>query len=157
VNPSHGLDGTPLPATAPLTGAVAQEGLIGAGQIDQIIATMKALPATVSGEDREVAEKILVDLAREAGPLEIKRAGQRLLDTLAPDGPEPKDPNPHESYISKNTATAPQPSPPNSIPSATPTSGPSSTHYRRHIPRPTKAATRHRCRNRSPVPGTASP
>jgi len=55
---------------------------------------MTALPATVPDTDREGAEKILVDLARDAGPLEIKRAGQRLLDTLDPDGPPPKDPNP---------------------------------------------------------------
>ncbi|MDT7728105.1 MAG: hypothetical protein QOI21_4681 [Actinomycetota bacterium] len=94
LNPSHGLDGTPLPATAPLTGTAAQEGAIGAGQIDQIITAMKALPATVPDEDREGAEKILTDLAREAGPLEIKRAGQRLLDTLDPDGLQPNDPKP---------------------------------------------------------------
>jgi hypothetical protein len=94
LNPGHSLDGTPLPACAPLTGMVAAEGAIGTGQIDQITAVMKALPAAVSDKDREGAEKILVDLAREAGPLEIKRAGQRLLDTLDPDGPEPKDPKP---------------------------------------------------------------
>lgn len=53
---------------------------------------MKALPGTVSAGDRAGAEKILVDLAREAGPNEIRRAGNRLRDTLDPDGPAPKDP-----------------------------------------------------------------
>ncbi|MCU1687975.1 MAG: endonuclease, partial [Amycolatopsis sp.] len=50
------------------------------------------MPATVSEEDRVAAEKILVNLAVHASPVEVKKAGDRILDTLDPDGPEPKDP-----------------------------------------------------------------
>jgi plasmid stabilization system protein ParE len=92
VNPSRALDGTPIPARAPLTGTAAAEGTIGAGQIDTILAALKALPDNLSEDDRAGAEKILVDLAREAGPREIRRAGNRLRDLLDPDGSAPKDP-----------------------------------------------------------------
>lgn len=94
LNPSRAPDNTPIPAVAPLTGAAAREGLLGSTQIDRITAIAAALPATVSDTDRECAEEMLVDLSQDAGPLEIKRAGQHLLDTLDPDGPAPKKPKP---------------------------------------------------------------
>jgi len=92
LNPSRTLDGTPLPAAAPLTGAAAAEGAIGPGQIDTILAALTALPDTVSEEERTGAENILVTLARDAGPSEIRKAGNRLRDLLDPDGSPPKDP-----------------------------------------------------------------
>jgi uncharacterized protein DUF222/HNH endonuclease len=95
LNPSRAPDGTPIPATAPLTGTAARDGLLGSTQIDRIIAVTKALPTTVSDTDGECAEEMLVELAHDSGPLEIKRAGQHLLDTLDPDGPSPKDPKPN--------------------------------------------------------------
>jgi hypothetical protein len=94
VNPAHQIDGSQIPACAPLTGTVAADGVIGPGQIDAIVAVISAIPATVTDKDRAGAEKILVDLARDAGPREIRRAGDRLLDILDPDGRAPKDPNP---------------------------------------------------------------
>ncbi|WET83284.1 DUF222 domain-containing protein [Amycolatopsis sp. QT-25] len=39
--------------------------------------------------DIRAGEKILVDLARHAGPRQIARAGRRLLDKLDPDGKSP--------------------------------------------------------------------
>jgi hypothetical protein len=60
--------------------------------VDAVVAVLKALPTTVTQHDRAGAEKILVDLARHAGPREITRAGRRILDTLHPDGPAPKNP-----------------------------------------------------------------
>jgi Domain of unknown function (DUF222) len=92
VNPSRSLDGTQIPAVAPLTGVAAREGAIGPGHVEVIAKVMAKIPATVSEDDRAGAEKILVDLAREVKPLEVSKAGDRLLDTLDPDGPEPKDP-----------------------------------------------------------------
>jgi len=92
VNPSYALDGTEIPAIAPLTGIAAREGAISPGHVDVIAKFMAQIPAIVSDDDRAGAEKILVDLAREVKPLEVSKAGDRLLDTLDPDGPEPKDP-----------------------------------------------------------------
>jgi hypothetical protein len=57
LNPSHQIDGTPIPACAPLTGAAAAEGALGTGQIDAILTTLKAIPPTVPTEDRAGAEK----------------------------------------------------------------------------------------------------
>ncbi|WP_297536556.1 HNH endonuclease signature motif containing protein, partial [Amycolatopsis sp.] len=92
VNSSSTLGGTEIPAIAPLAGAAARAGEITPAHVDEIVNTMIKMPATVSARDRAGAEKILVDLARQATPLEVRKAGDRLLNTFDPDGPEPKDP-----------------------------------------------------------------
>jgi hypothetical protein len=91
-NSSSTLGGTEIPAIAPLAGLAARAGEITPAHVDEIVATMTKMPATVSDRDRAGAEKILVDLARQATPLEVRKAGDRLLNTFDPDGPEPKDP-----------------------------------------------------------------
>ena len=92
VNVSHRLDGTEIPVTAPLAGSVAREGVISPAQVEVIARVMARIPVTVSEEDGAAAVKILVDLARDASPGEVARAGERLVDTFDPDGPEPGDP-----------------------------------------------------------------
>jgi hypothetical protein len=94
VNPSRTLDGTVVPAIAPLAGAAAREGALSPAHVDVIAKTMAKIPADVSDDDRVAGEKILVDLAREVKPHAVAAAGDRLLDTLNPDGSEPKDPLP---------------------------------------------------------------
>lgn len=96
LNPTRGLDGTEIPACAPAVAAAAAEGAIGDQQVDQIVAFLKKIPVEVSPEKRDGAEKILVDLAREAGPGEIAKAGHNLLAHLDPDGNEPEEPEPVE-------------------------------------------------------------
>ncbi|HEY2063658.1 MAG TPA: DUF222 domain-containing protein, partial [Amycolatopsis sp.] len=88
----HGLDGTEIPAAAPLAGSVAREGVLSPAHVEVIARVMAQLPVTVSDEDQAGAEKILVDLARTANPGEVGRAGDRLIAVFDPDGPEPKDP-----------------------------------------------------------------
>ncbi|WET80767.1 DUF222 domain-containing protein [Amycolatopsis sp. QT-25] len=85
VRPSIG--GAPEPPLAPLTAHAAAEGVIGGSQIDAIIRTLARIPSSVP-EDVRAGEKILVDLARHAGPRQIARAGRRLLDTLDAHGKE---------------------------------------------------------------------
>ncbi|MFC4084373.1 HNH endonuclease signature motif containing protein [Amycolatopsis samaneae] len=82
------------PPIAPATALAAVEGAVGAAQIDKILGVLGKLPTTVSGPERDEAEKILAELARAAGPREIDKAGARLLAQLDPDGPEPKSPEP---------------------------------------------------------------
>ncbi|ANN18459.1 HNH endonuclease [Amycolatopsis orientalis] len=91
LNPGRNLDGSPVPATAPIAGAAAAEGELGEQQLDPVLTTLKKIPDEVSAEDRVAAEQILVDLAHRAGPREITNAGLDLLAHLDPDGNEPKD------------------------------------------------------------------
>ncbi|RSN24349.1 HNH endonuclease [Streptomyces sp. WAC 05977] len=96
LNPTRNLDGTEAPAVAPETAAVAAEGLVGDERIDQILEILKRLPADTSVEDRAVAEKILAELAPNAGPQQLAKAEANLLGWLDPDGNEPQDPEPKE-------------------------------------------------------------
>jgi hypothetical protein len=91
-NSAYTIDGTEVPGVAPLTGLAALAGALTPAHVDVIVKTMTAMPVTVSEEDRVAAEKILIGVARAASPVEVKKAGDRILDTLDPDGPEPKDP-----------------------------------------------------------------
>ncbi|MGY6653544.1 DUF222 domain-containing protein [Amycolatopsis sp. TRM77291] len=96
LNPTRNLDGTEAPAVAPETAAVAAEGLVGDERIDQILEILKRLPADTSVEDRAVEEKILAELAPNAGPQQLVKAEANLLGWLDPDGSEPQDPEPKE-------------------------------------------------------------
>ncbi|MBE1577520.1 hypothetical protein H4W30_004580 [Amycolatopsis roodepoortensis] len=77
VNESRNLDGSPAPAFAPIAGAAAAEGDLGHQQLDPILTVLKKIPADVSAEDRTGAERILVNLARHAGPQEITKRRRR--------------------------------------------------------------------------------
>ncbi len=91
------VGGDRVPPLAPLTADAAREGAIGGSQIDAIIRTLARIPSFVPEEDVRGGEKILVDLARHAGPHTIAQAGRRLLDKLDPDGKEPRDENPKDT------------------------------------------------------------
>ncbi|MFC3452820.1 DUF222 domain-containing protein, partial [Amycolatopsis speibonae] len=96
VNPTRALDGTEVPAVAPATGAAAADGAIGEHRIEQILEILGRIPADTSAEDRETAEKILADLARDAGPRQLAKAEEDILGWLDPDGNEPKEPEPKQ-------------------------------------------------------------
>jgi hypothetical protein len=94
LHPTPTFTGQDVPAVAPLTAEVAAEGAVGGAQIDPIIRALAQIPATVAEEEVRAGEKILVDLARVAGPKEVARACRNLLARLDPDGKEPKDDDP---------------------------------------------------------------
>ncbi|MEV7550927.1 DUF222 domain-containing protein [Amycolatopsis sp. NPDC089917] len=96
LNPTRALDGTEVPAVAPTTGAAAAEGLVGAERIQQILEILAKLPADTSAEERESAEKILGNLARDAGPRQLVKAEANILAWLDPDGNKPKEPEPKQ-------------------------------------------------------------
>ncbi|OLZ48838.1 HNH endonuclease signature motif containing protein [Amycolatopsis keratiniphila] len=79
---------------APATAAAAEDGALGEQHIDLILEILRKIPSDVPVEDRAGAEKILANLARDAGPKQIAEAGADLLAHLDPDGNEPKDPEP---------------------------------------------------------------
>ncbi|OXM56707.1 HNH endonuclease [Amycolatopsis thailandensis] len=95
--PGPSIGGDPEPPLAPLTAQAAEEGAVGGSQIDAIIRTLARIPSSVPEEEVRGGEKILVDLARRAGPRAIARAGRRLLDKLDPDGKEPRDEDPKDA------------------------------------------------------------
>ncbi|WP_331477163.1 DUF222 domain-containing protein [Amycolatopsis sp. CA-230715] len=90
-NPSQGIDGTEIPAAAPLAGDAVRAGEISPEHVDGIVRVLEKLPATTPVEDREFAERSLVELARTAGTREISKLGKEILGYLDPDGPEPRD------------------------------------------------------------------
>ncbi|QWF76983.1 HNH endonuclease signature motif containing protein [Amycolatopsis sp. CA-230715] len=90
-NPSQGIDGAEIPAPAPLVGEAAREGEISPEHVDGIVRVLEKIPATTPEEDREFAERSLVELARTAGVKEISKLGKAILGHLDPDGTEPRD------------------------------------------------------------------
>ncbi|MFJ4105459.1 HNH endonuclease signature motif containing protein [Amycolatopsis japonica] len=93
LNPAPSVGGE-VAVFAPATAAAAEDGALGEQHIDLILEILRKIPSDVPVEDRAGAEKILADLARDAGPKQIAEAGADLLAHLAPDGNEPKDPEP---------------------------------------------------------------
>ncbi|MGW4134725.1 DUF222 domain-containing protein [Amycolatopsis japonica] len=93
LNPAPSVGGE-VAVFAPATAAAAEDGALGEQHIDLILEILRKIPSDVPVEDRAGAEKILADLARDAGPKQIAEAGADLLAHLDPDGNEPKDPEP---------------------------------------------------------------
>ncbi len=79
------------PAAAPLTAEAAADGALNPGHVDAISEVMAAIPAEVDDTERAGYEKTLVDLAQQAGPVVVRRAGRHILALLDPDGAEPND------------------------------------------------------------------
>src|SRR3954471_12656952 len=90
LTPSRTLDGTPIPAVAPATGAAASEGRLSSPMIDTIVGVMTQVPA----EHRDDAEQHLLSFASEAGYKQVAALGERILAHLDPDGAEPDETEP---------------------------------------------------------------
>ena len=74
-----------------VTRAAVVEGAIGADHLEVIVRTLAKIPANVDVEQRELAESILVEHARELDSGALRRAARHILDWLDQDGPEPAD------------------------------------------------------------------
>jgi hypothetical protein len=79
------LDGTPVSAVAPATGAAASDGRLSTPMIDTIVGVMTQVPP----EHREEAEQHLLSFASEAGYKQVAALGARIVAHLDPDGAEP--------------------------------------------------------------------
>ncbi|SEC52678.1 protein of unknown function [Amycolatopsis tolypomycina] len=90
VNPGRNLDGSPIPALAPATGAAARAGRLSNPMIDVITDVLTRVPA----EHRLSAEAHLLTFAEEAGHKQVAGLGARILAHLAPDGLAPHDSEP---------------------------------------------------------------
>ncbi|MFB9688875.1 HNH endonuclease signature motif containing protein [Amycolatopsis plumensis] len=90
LNPGRNLDGSPIPALAPATGAAARAGQLSNPMIDVITGVLAEVPC----EHRESAEANLLTFAEEAGHKQVAALGARILGHLNPDGQEPVDTEP---------------------------------------------------------------
>ncbi|WIY01322.1 DUF222 domain-containing protein [Amycolatopsis mongoliensis] len=82
---SRNLDGTPIPAVAPTTGAATLDGRLSTPMIDTIVGVMTQVPP----EHRDNAERDLLSFAEDAGHKQVAALGARILAHLDPDGTEP--------------------------------------------------------------------
>src|SRR4051812_12627447 len=90
LTPSRTLDGTPIPAVAPATGAAAAAGRLSSPMIDTIVGVMTHIPP----EHRDDAEQHLLSFAAEAGHKQVAALGARILAHLDPDGAAPDETEP---------------------------------------------------------------
>lgn len=94
VGARRGLTGQILPPQLPATAAALAAGQIGVGQLRVITETLAALPASVPGPVREQVEADLARYGRDFAPRSLRVIAQRIVATLDPDGPEPRDDDP---------------------------------------------------------------
>ncbi|WP_410568034.1 DUF222 domain-containing protein [Amycolatopsis sp. cmx-4-61] len=90
LHPGRALDGTPIPAVAPATGAAALAGRLSDPMIDVITGVLTQVPA----EHQDSAEQHLLTFAASAGYRQVAALGARILAHLVPDGVEPDDTEP---------------------------------------------------------------
>ena len=90
LNPGRNLDGTPVPAVAPATGAAASDGRLSSPMIDTIVDALTQVPP----EHRDDAEQDLLSFAADAGHKQVAALGARIVAHLDPDGAEPDETEP---------------------------------------------------------------
>ncbi|MEV6876572.1 DUF222 domain-containing protein [Amycolatopsis sp. NPDC051128] len=90
LNAGQNLDGSPIPALAPATGATASTGALSNPTIDAIVDVVKLAPP----EHRDRVEQDLLAFAEDAGHKQVAALGTRILAHLDPDGSEPDDAEP---------------------------------------------------------------
>ena len=78
IMPSSSLTGVPQPPPQAVTGEALAAGAINREHVQAITAIFATCPGAVPVEQRESDEQVLVDLARQAGPEAVRRAGRRL-------------------------------------------------------------------------------
>jgi hypothetical protein len=94
VGPRRGLTGQMLPPQLPVTAAALAAGQLGVGQLRVITQTLAALPASVPEPVRERVEADLAGYARNFAPRALRVIAGRIVATLDPDGPAPRDDEP---------------------------------------------------------------
>ena len=86
IRPRRSLTGPPLDPSCPTLADAVEEGLVGEGHIREVCRAVDLLPAAVKPTDRDDAERRLVDYATKQDPNFVAAVGQRIADTLNPDG-----------------------------------------------------------------------
>ena len=88
VCPKVAITGQVIEPRLPVARAAMAEGAISSDHVTRISKTVAAVP----DEHAEQVEADLTELARQFHPTAVGRLGQRMVEALDPDGPEPGDP-----------------------------------------------------------------
>ncbi|WP_043841954.1 HNH endonuclease signature motif containing protein [Amycolatopsis taiwanensis] len=91
IMPSSSLTGVPQPPPLSATGEALATGDINAEHVHAITAIFQACPTEIPAEQREADERILVELARQAGPEAVRKACRRLHAIWEQDTAPPED------------------------------------------------------------------
>jgi hypothetical protein len=91
LGPRRALTGEPLTPLLAATAAAQAAGHINGEHVDKIREAMTRLPGFVDPATAEQIETDLVGLATGVGPVELKKAADKVLFLLDQDGPEPDD------------------------------------------------------------------
>ncbi len=86
------LSGEVLPPRLPETAAALAQGAIGAAHVDVVAGVMRDLPDSLAPDICAAVEEQVAGFARQYGPRETGVLAAQLIARLAPDGPEPVDP-----------------------------------------------------------------
>ncbi|MGH3947694.1 MAG: DUF222 domain-containing protein, partial [Pseudonocardiaceae bacterium] len=86
-----GVGGAVVAAPAPATGEAFAAGTLGAEHVDALISILAQIPGQVPAGERAGYEHTLVQLAGQACPFVVRKAGRHLLERLSQDGQEPND------------------------------------------------------------------
>jgi len=79
------------PARLPVLRAALLDGVLDIEQVDVILRVMNKIPTSTSSDTVDLAEKHLVDLAREAPVSVVAKHGEALLARIDADGDQPQD------------------------------------------------------------------
>ncbi len=82
----HAMTGEKMAPVCPNTARELASGAIGADHVNVVLDVMARIPATVTPERREFAEKSLAEYATTLTPRKLTAAGVRILAHLDPDG-----------------------------------------------------------------------
>ncbi|GAA1460206.1 HNH endonuclease signature motif containing protein [Williamsia maris] len=82
----HAMTGEKMAPTCPNTARELAAGSIGADHVNVVLDVMARIPAAVTPERREFAEKSLAEYATTLTPRKLTAAGVRILAHLDPDG-----------------------------------------------------------------------
>jgi hypothetical protein len=85
------LTGEPLPPLRRVAADARALGVLSGEQVRVVLDAVNALPAHVSVEQAESAERILVEAAHSLAPRDLKGVATQLRDTIDPDGPPPNE------------------------------------------------------------------
>lgn len=89
---TRGVGAAVSPPALANTGAALAEGAVSAEHVEVVEKFRASLPSSVTGDEWESAEKILVDLARSVDPAALRRfADTQVRARLDPDGTLPKE------------------------------------------------------------------